>query len=363
MKVLHLIDSLGLGGAQIVIKNLFEGQSENKSIHVYALREIEPHIEICHQNIHVYPSSAKYSFAPLSTLSQFIEEQKIDVLHCHLFRSQTTGWILKKFYQPHLKLIFHEHGPIFRNFAPWIIDQMLVLVLKISRKDVFRYIAISNATQQRLLERAKLQPEKIKIVSNAVNLQKYSPTNQVTHPKLIPFAKYGKFTIGYVGRLSTVKGCRYLIEAMSLLTFEAHLLIIGDGELFDELNTLVQTLNLEDRVHFLGYIDTPEQAYLLFNVLVVPSLKEAFGNIVIEAQSCGTPVIATAVAGPSEIITHKKNGLLCQTQSPKDLASKITLIYNDKTLQQQIVHSGLSNIKTYSIENFIKNINKIYNSN
>jgi len=363
MKILHLIDALNVGGAQMVLKNLFEAQPHQQNIHLYALRTDKKHIQIKHQNIYIISSKARYSFTPLSILRKFIDENEITVLHCHLFRSQVTGWLLKKLYYPEIQLVFHEHGPIFRNFAPWIIDQMLVALLKISRKDVFRYIAISEATKQRLIERAKLDTTKIIVVFNAVDVTRFTPNIPIQNPILIPKKNTMKYTIGYMGRLSTVKGCKYLIEAMKLLDIEdIELLIFGEGELEEELKTLIKKQHLENKVSFLGYVDTPEQAYTIFDVLVVPSLREAFGNIVIEAQACGTPVIATKTAGPSEIITHQKNGLLCEPENAQDIAENIKLLYHDTALQERIIQNGLQDINQYSLSNFTKKINQIYQS-
>src|SRR3989344_3696257 len=112
MKILHLIDSLGLGGAQTVVKGIFENQRKNKDIFLYVLRKREINIDVDHPNVKIFNSNKKYSLASIQELRNLIEKEQISIIHCHLFRSQVFGWILKRFYFPNIKLIFHEHGQI-----------------------------------------------------------------------------------------------------------------------------------------------------------------------------------------------------------------------------------------------------------
>src|SRR3989338_4867280 len=162
MKILHIIDSLGLGGAQTVVKGIFEKQPKNKDIFLYALRKREITTKIKNKNVKIFNSTSKYSLEPIKELRKLIEKEKIDILHCHLFRAQVLGWILKRFYFPKIKLIMHEHGQIFQN------DIHYNFLMSKMQKEVNLFIAVSKATKQKLIEKAKIDPKKITVLYNFV---------------------------------------------------------------------------------------------------------------------------------------------------------------------------------------------------
>ncbi len=80
MRILHLIDSLGLGGAQTLVKGIFEVQKNNADIFLYALRKREINVKVDHLNVRCYKSESKYSFGPLRELKGIIEKEKVEVI-------------------------------------------------------------------------------------------------------------------------------------------------------------------------------------------------------------------------------------------------------------------------------------------
>ncbi len=164
MKVLHIIDSLGLGGAQTVVKGIFEAQKDNLDMYLYSLRMREITVEVDHLNVKIQKSKSKYTLSPLLELKHVIGREKIEILHCHLFRSQVFGWLLKKIWFPHIKLIFHEHGEIFYS------NPCFVPFLKVSARAVDTYIAVSKATRDLLVSKATTPKEKIQVLYNFVDI-------------------------------------------------------------------------------------------------------------------------------------------------------------------------------------------------
>ncbi|HAI69289.1 MAG TPA: hypothetical protein DCM38_07630 [Gammaproteobacteria bacterium] len=359
MRVLHLIDSLTPGGAQTIALEPFDVQLNNTDIFLYALRQNPPHFEFRHPNIVIDSTYNKHSVKPLIKIVAFIKAHEIDILHCHLVRSQFRAWFIKKFWCPNLKLVFHEHGPIFGQDSTWWFHWRMITLLKLARAEVDRYIAVSNMAKALLIKKCGIDANKIEIVHNFTNLNKFHPNITVSKKLFNQFEGQG-FKIGFVGRLDEVKGCQFLIKALSQLPFEAHLIFVGDGETRKQLNDLTIELGLQDKVSFLGFINSPEHVYRLFDVLVLPSIAEAFGNVIIEAQACGVPVIASNVSGPAEIITHGENGLLFTPENPSELAQSIEMIYRTPQLKASIVKKGLENINQFSLEEYINKINLIY---
>jgi len=357
MKILHLIDSLNPGGAQTVVKGIFEKQKDNKDIFLFALRERDIKMNIEHPNVFIYPSKAKYSLKPLKPLKELVEKEKIDVLHCHLFRSQYSGYLLKKRYFPEIKLIFHEHGKIFTNKI-WY-----NYFLKKAEKYVDLFIAVSKATKNKHIENAGIPENKIVVLYNFVDTERFNRkkiTLDVKKEKEKLGIEKDESVIGFVGRLAYVKGCDILIGALPYLNFKYKVLIAGDGPEKKNLEKLAEKLGVKDKVIFLGYVDNPLGVYSLMNVLVMPSRSESFGISVIEARALNIPVIASDVEGLNEIIIDKENGLLFEGKDSKDLARKIETIYSNKNLRNKLTKEGYKNVKRFSWEKCAREMSKVY---
>jgi len=359
MKILHIIDSLGLGGAQTIVKEIFETQKLNKDIFLFVLRKREINIQIDHPNVRIFNSEAKYSFKPLKELKKLIKKEKIEVLHCHLFRSQVTGYLLKKRYFPDIKIIFHEHGKIFTN------NLIYNTFLKLSKPKISFYIAISKATKNELIKKADVDPKKILCLYNFIDTGRFNRKNiklkfNIRREREKLRIKNDEFVIGFVGRLSEVKGCEYLIKSLPYLCFPYKVLIAGDGPEREKLKRLARRLNVQDKIIFLGYRKDIIFIYSLLNLLVMPSLSESFGLSVVEAQSMKTPVIVSNVPALNEIIQDKENGLLFEAKNGKDLAKKIDKVYKNRKLREKLVINSLRSVKKYSLKEYLKKMNKIY---
>jgi L-malate glycosyltransferase len=357
MKVLHIIDSLGLGGAQTVVKGILEYQQENKDIFLYALRKREITTEIKHANVKIFESAKKYSLEPLFELKKLVQKEKIDILHCHLFRSNVFGWLLKIIWFPKIRLIFHEHGEIFQNHI------LYNLFVRLSKKNVDKFIAVSRTTKEELVKKVGILESKINVLSNFVDLEKFSRGN-ITWNIQKERERLGinkeEFVIGFVGRLAKVKGCEYLIKSLPYLDFKYKVLISGDGPERITLEKLAGSLKVSSNIIFLGYRKDIVFVYSLLDVLVVPSLCESFGLSVVESQAMGIPVIVSNVDGLNEIVNDQKNGLIFKVKDHGDLAEKITILKNNYLKKESIVKNAYIDVRKYSLDNYLNNLNKIY---
>jgi len=182
-------------------------------------------------------------------------------------------------------------------------------------------IANSEAMKSDAMQNYKIEGEKIAVFPNALVLREVEGIQR--DPKLIV----------YVGRLHISKGVDVLIEAFSKLIKEnvdLKLKIVGSGEELENLMSLVQTLKLDRQVEFTGSL-TKENVLQVFkeaNFSVVPSRHEAFGYVVIEAMSLGTPVVGSNADGIAEIISDEEDGLLFKVGDSDELKSKMQKMIN-----------------------------------
>lgn len=348
-RVLHLVDTLGLGGAQTVLKSFFEEQKENDGIFLFALRSRKTTMKVDHPNVRIMPSLRKYSFIPLFELYRLIKKEQVNVLHCHLFRSHVFGWLLKKIFFPQVKLVFHEHGQIFRgnfyynSFMRWTC----------SRVDLF--LVVSENTQKKLLEITNVAKERVEVVYNFVDLEKFEERKESKVKNV--------FTIGFVGRLNKIKRVDLLIEAFSIFNKKnkrTKLLIVGSGPEELNLKEQVSALSLEEKVQFLGYQKEPENFYQKFNILVLCSESEACPMTLFEAMASGVPVIGSDIEQIREFLAPPRRGLSFKSGNAIDLANEIKKLSNDKELRNKILKAGLGFSKKNSLESYIAKLDKIY---
>jgi glycosyltransferase involved in cell wall biosynthesis len=177
-------------------------------------------------------------------------------------------------------------------------------------------------------------------------------------------ADHGK-SILYVGRLEPVKGVRYLIRAMKQVHDTipyARLIIIGEGTERAMLEALSTRLGIREFVQFGG--EVPHGKVLSFmqqaDVFVLPSLSEGFPMVIVEALSCGLPVVASRVGGVPEIITNETNGYLVEAKDEGALAESILVLLQDEHLRKKISDANKELVKKYSWENVILKLEKIY---
>ena len=167
-------------------------------------------------------------------------------------------------------------------------------------------------------------------------ITKFKASLRVTNHKIILF----------VGRLTEVKGTRFLIQSLKEIRMNnIHLIIVGEGVLSNELRTVAKTLQLEDKMTFFGAADQEELGllYKISDVFVLPSIidsvggSEGTGLVILEAMESDLPVISTKVGGIPETIKDEFNGLLVNQKDPHSLAKAIERILSDNTLQERLV--------------------------
>jgi glycosyltransferase involved in cell wall biosynthesis len=132
--------------------------------------------------------------------------------------------------------------------------------------------------------------------------------------------------VGFVGRFVAIKDLATLVHAFARVAAErpdAVLLLVGDGPLRAEIDTLVAALALQKQVHLVGWIEDPAPVYATIDVFALSSLNEGTPVAVIEAMAAAKAVVATRVGGVADIVDDERTGLLVPPQNPKALADAI----------------------------------------
>lgn len=170
--------------------------------------------------------------------------------------------------------------------------------------------------------------------------------------------------IGFLGRIVRYKGPQFLVKAFGLLTHKyknkIELMIGGDGKYLNILKKLVFFHGLNDHVKFFGYIDDKQKFFEDIDILCVPSLKEAFGLVLVESMAHGVPVIASDIPGINEVISHDANGMLFNPGDHHKLANKIDEMISDDEKRIQMIKKGLKDVEEfYNINRLKKDLQEV----
>ena len=170
--------------------------------------------------------------------------------------------------------------------------------------------------------------------------------------------------LGMVCRLVEQKGIPYALEALRRLRAQypqAHLVIAGDGEKAAELRRLSSALGIADRVHWLGWRSDAADLMAAFDVLLVPSLWEGFGLVLLEAMSRRVPVIASRVSAIPEVIVDGESGILIAPRDVDALARAIARLLNDRALRKYMGLLGAARLdEHFSVERMISGTLAVY---
>jgi len=217
-----------------------------------------------------------------------------------------------------------------------------------------RLLFPSKATMEATLTTSPwLNRKKCFYVHNGVDLKEYYPRQTEALRQELAITS-GLSVIGIVGQLTENKCQHFFLEMarnLSLQGINAHYLIVGKnatGEYESRLKNMAIDFGIENKVHFLGFRKDIPELMNLCDLLVVPSLRESFPRVVVEAMACGTPVVASAVGGMVEIFEDGDGGLFCKPNDVNDLTEKVKFFFENPDWWKEQKLKALNNAR----ENF-----------
>ncbi len=353
--ILHVIDHLGLGGAQTIVRDIVE---KNINHRVFSLRQAENQVKFSSKSegrVRFFRGS-KYSFGSVFSLRDEVIAHDIDVLHVHLSKAIFVAYLYKLLFFNDVKVVVNEHGAVFSP-KRWFYR----FVLRRISKYASYFIAVSKKTKSFLVDIAKLNSDKIEVVYNFIDfdeLKFLSGLEKSSLRKSLGFSDKD-FLVGFAGRLSKVKSIETLIDASKYLNGKnIKVVIIGDGELRGELEMKAAGI---DNVFFLGFREDIKNLYQILDVIVLPSYSEASPMTFYESQVYGIPFVGSNVYAINEFIKDGFNGFLFEFQNDEELAEKVMKIYGDEKVRDRIKKNAISVLKKYDFKLYMKKLEEIYN--
>lgn len=253
----------------------------------------------------------------------------------------------------HKVILLHTVHNLPEKEIPKITQFLLSILIKLKKAIP---IAISDIIAKRISAHYKIGKENVPVIYNPVDLREFGI--QQNKNKLD-----GNITITTVGRLTYQKNHKMLIEAFHLAKKKIksmRLLIVGEGELRDELEKQVESKKLNNSIYFLGERNDIPEILNNTDIFVLSSDFEGLPLSLLEAMASGLPIIATRVGGVPDIITHSRNGLLVEKNDVEGLAEAIVNLTNNKSLRVKIGMNNIEDSKKYDVETMVNKYEELY---
>lgn len=287
-----------------------------------------------------------------------------DVLHCHstkaglVGRLAAVGFGCKVFYTPHA---FFTMKPGMGSFS-----RKAVSLLEASLAKLSSHVITVSSREGNHASEIGIHPEKIKVIPNGVHLPW---PRELVEQRRYEFRRRHDISdqalcIGFIGRLNAQKAVDHLLtsfaEALkSGAIGEVKLLIAGDGPLKNALQKLAQTLNIHQRIHWLGDVNG-EEAICAFDIFALASDYEGLPYVVLEALAAGKPIVTTNVGGMDELIDSGINGFVVPPRNVSNFSKALTTLIQDEQLRARMGVASKLRAQQFSVDLMVDKILNLY---
>ncbi|MHC1742408.1 MAG: glycosyltransferase [Syntrophobacteraceae bacterium] len=269
-----------------------------------------------------------YVLGSLRDVRRICRERRVETIQCHLSDAEFVG-IIAGAICGSCRVVTTVHYPEllpYRLPGEWRNRLRIVLTRLLYRRWADSVIAVSTDVAQKLEEVFLLEPAKVHVVVNRIDVQAFQSGQYSEELRRSLGLRPEDRLLVTVGRLAPPKGQAFLLEALAILARKhetLRLMLVGDGELKDSLEAICRRLSLTDRVIFAGNREDVADILAMAELFVLPSLSEGTSLALLEAMAGGKPVVATDIPGNRSVIERGKSGLLAPPGDAAALADAI----------------------------------------
>ncbi len=365
MKILHLISSSSLFGAERVVIELSKSLKNTYDCHPIVgiiKNAYNPHIEVAeeakanHIDSVIFPCRGQFDLKLISLIRKYIKNNKIDIIHCHGYKSNFYGLLSAK---NKLPLVTTNHNWLTHHWRLKIycfLDGLWIRYFD-------RIVAVSDDIKKDML-RYRIPEKKIIVIDNGIDIERFSSEISTENIKE-EFGINGNIkVIGTIGSLKIEKGHIYLLKGAKEIIKkykDIKFFIIGDGPLRKQLEDEAKNLGIEKNVIFTGLRNDVPELLSIMDVFVLPSIKEGLPMVLLEAMAAKKPVVATRVGAVPKVIENDENGILIGPKDVSGLEKAIITLINNKEKAHDLAFKGYTKVKKYfSSENMCRRYLNLY---
>ncbi|NYF90953.1 GT4 family glycosyltransferase PelF [Tunturiibacter empetritectus] len=336
MKILHIISSGGMYGAEAVILNM--SRSLNESSHASILGvfsnsanpNLQLHVVATAQGVesHLISCAGQIDRTVSSSIRELAVRTDADIVHAHGYKADLYCYFALR----------RSSIPLVSTCHTWYDNDLMLSFYGMVDRMVLRsyaaVVAVSEEVRKRLLK-AGVREEKIHIVRNGIDLRPFDDAA----PALRNISSQDHSAIvGLIGRLATEKGVDIFLRAAAQVLIKlpaTKFVVVGDGPDREQLELLIDELKIRENVLMLGRRDDMPSIYASLDIMVSASRQEGLPIAILEGMASSLPIVATAVGAVPTIVLNGRTGVLVSAEDAETLASEIVKLLTNSTQRQQ----------------------------
>lgn len=312
-------------------------------------------VEVSDYYVFRYPP---YDLSLASKMAQVAQMQNLDLLHVHYAVPHAVcAFLAKQMAGSNLKTVTTLHG-----------TDITVLAQDESIKDLIRLAinqsdAVTAVSQDLIKETRQLLDitKPIDLMYNFIDKRVYYPrdVSAIRQDYAAPHEKI----LMHISNFRPVKRVSDVVDIFAKVaeTVPSKLLLVGEGPELSKIQCKIRQMELEDRVYFLGKQEDVAQVISMADVLLLPSEKESFGLVALEAMACGVPTIGSTAGGIPELVTHGETGYLSPIGDVEGMAENAKKLLLNPTLHEQFKKACLTRaVSEFSSEAITSQYEQIY---
>ncbi len=362
IQVLYLITELGTGGAEKLLSQFLAHLNRDQFAPIVAClyggdSTIAGEIRALGIPVIDLRMTAKWRWDALWRLYCLLRRERPTIIHTSMFHANLTGRVLGRLAGVPIIITWRHSidiGGALREFVNrWTVQL----------DD--RIVAVCELVRQTEIERARVHPDKVITIYNGIALEDFSadPLTAVRIRQIFDIPPDAPL-LGSVGRMHRSKDFSNLLTAIAQvqeLVPTVRALLVGDGELRDELVAQAQSLGLSDVVTFAGIRGDVPDILAALDIFVLPSLWEGLPLALLEAMAASLPVVATTVGGVPEVVVDGETGLLVPPQNPQSLAHALLTLLRDPARRCKMGQAGRKRVEKYfTVERMVQQTEALY---
>jgi glycosyltransferase involved in cell wall biosynthesis len=336
VKILHIISSGGMYGAEAVILNLSRTLNEGSHLSVLGVfsNSANPNLQLheaaTKENIesHLIPCSGQIDRTVIASIRNLAVSTNADTVHAHGYKADIYTYFALR----------GSDIPLVSTCHTWYDNDLFVSLYGMADRMVLRsfaaVVAVSDEVKQRLLK-AGVHKDKIHLVRNGIDLR---PFDNAT-PSLQKNFADDPSIVGLVGRLSTEKGVDIFVRAAAFVSAElpsTKFVIVGEGPDREKLESLIDELKVRESVSMLGRRDDMPSVYASLEIMVSASRQEGLPIAILEGMASRRPLIATTVGAVPTVVLDGRTGVLVPPENVEALASEIVSLLKDPSRRESL---------------------------
>ncbi len=348
--ILHLIDSLGIGGAEKLLVTANVTLSGYRHIVVH-LNPTNAFVEELSQLKVICLNYSGWRSIPrcVNELRKIIKDYKVQIVHSHLFYAMI---IARLAYRRPVNLISSYHSLLYdqQNLAQY--SSKLLLLDKLTYRERYHLVYVSETVKD-------MVSTKLGVTKNQPVIHNFVDTRFFTTSSRKEIIHNQKFRIVMVGNLRLEKNHAIMIEALHKLAdpnIELH--IYGEGSQRKFLENQIEAKALENQIKLKGAVADTSEILTQYDLFVAPSRFEGFGIALVEAMAVGVPCLVSDIPAHREVAEGA--AAFFKSDDPTDLANKISDLMNSPKERAELISMGKAKAQKFSKEKYIQKLDKLY---